>query len=259
LAAGGEIPDFAFGGDGYFGIHPSPYFNIIGGYGGAFSADPYNTFRTDDRGLTLKLKSVFEQGRSSDVNLVDATQFITAYGRAGLLYYSLGWAGTPGTLPTSPGIATARLVVDPTDNVSIGTFGVGGRRSASADTTAGPQAATSLWRAGVDVNATVADFTTQAVFMAAGDLVGKQAQDFGLGGYVELMYALRLEGRPVFFPLARVDWLQRDGGNVVSGTADISSYVFENARVGGEVSYQQPFGVNEPTVTAGSLYVDLAF
>ena len=261
LAVGGEFSgDFAFGGDGFIGIHPSPYFNVIGGFGTPFAPDPYNTFRTDDHGLTLKTKEALTEGHKSSMALVDDTSFVDGYGRVGMLFYMAGFAVTPGQLrATSPGVGLARVAIDPLENVSLGVFGVGGRRSQADPGVDGPAAPSTLWRAGADANATFADVTTTVAAVAAGDKLDGGVDQTSLGGFVETLYALRLEGRPVFMPLIRLDWVQRDGVDVLGGVLDLESYVFENVRVGAEVSYEQALATTDAPVKRGSVFLDLAF
>ncbi len=261
LAAGGEFDEgFAFGGDGFIGIHPSRWFNVVGGFGSAMSADPYNTFRTEDHGLTVKTKAAFTEGHQSAVAVVDDASFVTAYGRAGILFYSGGIALTPGELdPEHPGVVMARVAVDAVDGLTIGAFGLGGRRAAAADGE-GPAEDASLWRAGADLNATLFDVTANVVFVVSGDQLEGSAHEITFGGFVEALYAWRLDGRPALLPVARLDWVQRDGDNVLGGVVDLSSYVFENARVGAELSYEQVLTTSDDAgVGRGSVFLDLVF
>ena len=254
---GGAEDDFVPAGDGRMGIHPSPYLNVVAGFGGPFSADPYNTFRTDDIGLTRTVKAPLADGHTGGLAFADDMQFLEAYGRAGMFFYSAGILGEPNAVTgNTPQLGMARLAVDPMENLSFGAFGLGGRRPKNDE--AGVAADATVWRAGVDADATFADVTGVAAFLVAGDQLDEGTEQVNLGGFVEGLYTLRLEGRPILMPLARLDWVQEEGANVLQGTLDVSTWVFENTRVGMEGSYQSTIGQDDGDLV-GSLFADVVF
>lgn len=255
----GADEGFVPAGDGRLGIHPAPYFNVVAGFGGPFSADPYNTFRTGDIGLTRTEKSALTDGHDTSESLDGDAQFIEAYGRTGIVYYAVGLVGSQ-DLATGelPAIGMGRVALDPFDGVSIGAFGFGGRRQ-GGDAAGGPAKSSTNWRAGSDVNVQAGELTTIAAFVAAGDQLDGAAQTVNLGGFVEGVYVVRLEERPIFMPVVRIDWTEDGGVDLIQGSVNLSSYVFENARVGLEVSYAQPVqGVGAGDAT-GTVFADVAF
>jgi len=80
-----------------------------------------------------------------------------------------------------------------------------------------------------------------------------------LGGFVEGIYAIRIDGRPILLPVARIDWSQDNGDNILGGAFDLSTYVLENVRVGGEASYQSSLSPGATGTSVGTIFVDAAF
>jgi hypothetical protein len=260
LGAGAE-DGFTPSADGRVGVHPAKFLNVVAGWGPALAADPYNTFRTDDIGLTQTLKSSLDEGHDSGVNFTSNTEYLELYGRAGILFYEGGLIGSPNVLSGDlPQMGVARIAVDPIENLSVGAFGLGGHR-AGGDSGGGPAKASTAYRAGVDANGTVGDLTGVAAFVAAGDQLDGQSMNTNYGGFLEGIYAIRIDGRPILLPVARIDWVQENGGlNQLQTTFDLSSYVFENVRVGGEASYTAPMTSSFTRGSAaGTLFADVVF
>jgi hypothetical protein len=254
-AADGFIPSA----DGRVGIHPAKFLNVIAGWGPVLEADPYNTFRTDDIGLTQTLKTSIDEGHDSGVNFTANTEFLELYGRAGMVFYEGGIVGSPNVLSGDlPQMGVARVAIDPIDNLSFGAFGLGGRR-AGGDSGGGPPKPSTAFRTGVDANGTVGDLTGVAAFVVAGDQLQGQQMNTNYGGFLEGIYAIRVDGRPILLPVARLDWVQQNGGlNQLQTTLDLSSYVFENVRVGVEGSYAQTITQADGALS-GSVFADVVF
>jgi len=239
--------DFAAEGAGQVGYHMAPTFNVMGGWGGVFHIDPYNSLKDGGHRLSLAHKAGLMTPTPMGFGLHSDAYFLTLYGRADLLYYAVGYTGDPGNVEGNDARNfTARVAADFNENFSVGAFGwIGLKRDFEDPEDPTMTYSGSFEKAGVDANFDVDQLHGDAVFMVHHSKVeGATATDYG--ALAEVFYTYQMDGRPIFMPLARIDYkTDGDGEDTdVSGALQASTYVFENARLGveGDFDISKPSG-----------------
>ncbi len=243
VAAGeDESGETTISGHGVVGVHPSPLLNVVAGHGNIYHHDPYNS---------RSPHPIVAQHAH-----VNQSQFIQMYGYDSGLFYSLGATAGPAGKLGRDRQGYARLAYDFTDNISVGTFTRFGRTAEERDSAlahddaegghdeAAVAGATvpelNDLSAGVDFNATIGSFNTVALveWSSQKNVLDSSEKQQELVGYAEFFYVITSGDRPLLMPLVRADYAQDLELNrrKVSVTANLSSYILANARIGAEVA-----------------------
>lgn len=206
---------------GMFGLHPHQLFNIIVGKASTFAADPYDTL-SNMRRTTRNRRLPLNQAWSAGARIDDDVPMLAIYGRdtaVNRVFWSAAYSADVGESEGGgPKDFTGRLVVDVTNNVSVGGFVVTGAQQRTVD---GVSEDLDYGRYGVDVQATYADLTALAAFLRGRDDIFGRGRENNNAWYAEFFYTIGLDSVDIpgvmLVPIVRFDWYER-----ANGTADYS-------------------------------------
>jgi len=226
----------------YVGWYGSKYLNVVAGQGEPFRLDPYNTLA----GHTL----------TSGHSHPDAAKFVSLYGRASKLYYLSTFSTGGDGLISNTVLGSGRVAYDATSALSLGAYGQLGRQGTEGveeaittdpgDVTArvsvmneghGEQITGPLVSGGIDVNL-IAGGINGLLKVQYQRIDGEDETDEDITGDLQLFYTMMKNGRPLLVPLVQVKYEQPVGdAPSISATANLSSYVLANVRLGIEGTY----------------------
>lgn len=256
--------DFAPGVEmGIIGFHISPYANFMTGYGPYFFADPYDTLVDWGRRMTRSHRAPWDVTNSygSGVRLRSATQFVSFYGKASSLFYSIGYHRDTGD-PEGEGGSdiSARAAIEFTPefgdiatNISIGGFGVFGKQDIDGDV--------DFTRVGVDLQAEIGDsFNLLFAYLASKDDLGVDSEEKNNSFYTELFWVFYNKlNSPSFVPLVRIEKYEKSNGDIsfTDLSLNLSYYVTQNVRFSLEywTNLKTPVGVGKNNRITGYFIV----
>lgn len=242
-------------GPAVFSYHLNDAVNVHAVFGPMMWADPYSSY-VDHQRLTRGHVSVIDQRfGNADSSTYDSTdpppedegkrlrdsrQNLIISGRpVDMLFYSVGISGD-GEDPEgdNASIYTGRLVLDVTNNLSVGLLHVSGECDMH---TTGCDLPDSLprdfSRTGVDVQADVGDARINAVYVQAKDdtldtVAATQTEEENNAFYVQAQYMIKDGKRPSIVPLVRYDSYEQSDGTVEFKelTLNVTYYFSENAK-----------------------------
>ncbi len=230
LNAAPENGEMALSGHGVVGLHPSNYFNVVAGHGNIFHHDPYNSLA----GHSLTAEHAH----------ANASEFIQVYGYNEDIYYSAGLAsGARGKLGRDR-MGFGRFAYNFTPGIALGVFGkYGTTKSPSEDALERNHVESELQfnlprftvtRAGADLNAFVGNINVvgRANYLEKAE-AGAEAEKL-VEGMIEAIYVVTVDDRPLLMPLLRADYIRNldEGDQLLKMTANISAYIYANARLG---------------------------
>lgn len=231
-------------GPAVLGFHPSKALNILVAYGPMLWADPYSSY-SDHQRLTRGHYSVLDQRfGNADGNggvpdfegkrLRDARQNLIVSGRlTDPFFYSVTISGVGGDAEgEKPAVYTGRAVFDVTNKLSVGALVISGK--CDGQTAGCTVAERSFSRTGLDVQADIADFRVNAVYVSAkdDDITGT-TEEKNNAYYVQGLYVNKEGKHPRWVPLLRYDSYEKaDGADEYKElTANVSYYFRENAKI----------------------------
>lgn len=245
-----DYHDGHIGAGGRLGAHPSPYLNLYAGIGDPFDIDPYNTLHGHE------LTAAHAHGTSP---------YAAVSGRADSLYYSVGAAGGEvGTQLTDEWATTGRLAYDVVPEVQVGLLGRFGQEPTAEDIDDDHQHLSMLRQAhqvddhdddhyddhdddhserqemleiGADTNIAVDD-NLHLLGLAELEMSGDGLDETAFTGSTDVYYTYMADNRPLFMPLAGLEYERASGEDTVSVVGNVSSYLVSNARVGLEYDQQ---------------------
>ncbi|OGS04693.1 MAG: hypothetical protein A3G41_00345 [Elusimicrobia bacterium RIFCSPLOWO2_12_FULL_59_9] len=219
------------------GYHPSPYFNVIAGFGDFLhKVDPYQTLAHS--GFTRRASDVREL-------LMLDQQYLAVRGEAsqeglGALSYAVGLGGGQAATTAAtkaqegygPPNYNLRLVADTLKGLSVGAF----FRTGKDDLTSKNATGTSINKMSayavdalvevMDLNIRGAIVNAQNKVAATGVLNSKNS-----GGYLEAFYTIKKDDRPWIVPLLRFDTNKDKAARKKNHfLANLSCYLAENVR-----------------------------
>jgi hypothetical protein len=250
-----NVPNFGFSG-AKIGVHPSQCFNVMAGWAAPLSTDPYVTLASADNVITIHDRLLLSQTFDSSVNLVDAAPFVTFYGRTGPVFYSAGLVAPPNRMvAVNPTAAQGRLAVDVMDQLTLGTFGMGGQAFNNDNASI-----YNFGRVGADLNFGTQDYHLSAIGLFAIDQTGNAASTNYWGASGEFVYFFTQSGLPVFMPLARLEWFQGAGNtNTVNALVGGAFFMRQNFRLGLDANVDLLPAVEGQRNWRTTLYADLVF
>ncbi|NIM57946.1 MAG: hypothetical protein GTO16_03255 [Candidatus Aminicenantes bacterium] len=226
---------------GVLGFHFSPYFNVSIGHAPYFWNDPYDTLADWGRRMTRAHKAPLDVTRSysSGVRLRSANQFISLYGKAHGLYYSVGYhrdlsdpEGEGGEDISGRAAFEFKPKFGNTEaNISIGGFGVFGKQGGRGDE------GLDFNRYGLDLQAEIGDFFSLFfVYLFANDelalATGVDEKNNSLYGELFWVFYNKAQS-PSFVPLVRVENYERDDGasDYTDLTLNLSYFLTQNVKL----------------------------
>lgn len=226
---------------GVIGFHFSPYFNVSVGYAPYFWNDPYDTLVDWGRRMTRAHKAPLDvtSSYSSGVRLRKANQFISLYGKASGIYYSVGYhrdlsdpEGEGGEDISGRAAFEFKPKFGNTDaNISIGGFGVFGKQGGIGDE------GLDFNRYGLDLQAEIGDsFNLFFVYLFASDelalATGVDEKNNSLYGELFWVFYNKAQS-PSFVPLVRVENYEKDDGSstYTDLTLNLSYFLTQNVKL----------------------------
>lgn len=220
---------------GTFGLHPHQLFNVIAGKATTLAADPYDTL-SNMRRTTRNRRLALNQAGSAGVRIDDDVPMIAIYGRdtaVNRVFWSAAYSADVGDPEgEGPKDFTGRLVVDVSNNLSVGGFVMAGAQERTIEAVTRDLDYT---RYGIDAQATYADLTVLAVFVRARDDVFHGGRENNNAWYTEFFYTIGLDGVDLpgvmLVPIVRLDSYERaDGTNFSDLTLNLSYLPWENTK-----------------------------
>lgn len=198
-----------------------------------FFAAPYDTL-SGMRRLARGRNAVIDQrfgGADNGGKLRDRHQNVSIYGRpVPQLFYLVGWAGVANDAEGENASTLAgKLAFDLKPDVTVGVFGMVGECKAGASHC---DVDRDFSRFGVDLQAQYQNLRLQGAYMKANDDRNGVGKDENEAWYIEGLYTVKLNGRPVFVPSVRYDSYQRNDGSDRFGelVLNLAYYHKENIR-----------------------------
>ena len=214
-------------------MNQSESVNLQFSWGSNTFFDPYNSF-SNNRRLTRGTYGVIDQGFGGADNggkLRSSRQNIAIYGRlASKFFYGVAMSGDAGDAEGVQGnTVTARAAFDVMPSLSIGALVVSGTCAANAGNCLVDR---EYSRNAIDLQSEVANFTFNAVALAAKDDLTATTTEKNNAYYVQALYTAKDGARTTWAPLLRYDSYEKSGGTekVDELTASINYYVTENVR-----------------------------
>jgi hypothetical protein len=226
---------------GILGFHLSPYANVSIGYSPYFWNDPYDTLADWGRRMTRTHKAPLDvtASYSSGVRLRSPNQFISLYGKASLLYYSVGYhrdVGDPEGAGGEDISARGALEFNPKlgsldTNVSFGGFGVFGKQGGKGDE------GKDFNRYGFDLQAEIGEsLNLFFVYLLASDELtpGGGVDEKNNSLYGELFWVFfNKRKNPSFVPLIRIENYEKTDGQMdyTDLTLNLNYYLTQNVKL----------------------------
>lgn len=224
---------------GITGWHPSPYANVLAGYGPYFFSDPYNTLADWGRRMTRSHRAPWDITNSygSGVRLRSSTPFISFYGKANQFFYSVGYhrdlndpEGEGGEdISGRAAVEFSPEFGEIATNFSIGGFGVFGNQGEEEETQR------EFTRAGIDIQAEIGDsFNLLFALLRSRDDTDSGIKENNTALYGELFWIFSNSvSSPTFVPLARLDYYERKDGeeSFTDLSLNLSYYVVQNIKL----------------------------
>ncbi|MGB6679917.1 MAG: hypothetical protein WBF08_01160 [Candidatus Bathyarchaeia archaeon] len=225
---------------GIIGFHLSPYANISIGHGPYFWNDPYDTLVDWGRRMTRAHKAPLDVTSSygSGVRLRSANQFISLYGKASNIYYSLGYhrdvsdpeGGGGEDISARAAFEFSPKFGDTEADISFGGFGVFGKQGGKGDE------GIDFSRYGFDLQAEMGALNLFFVYLLAQDDLSPQGsiEEKNNSLYGELFWVFYDEAKsPSFVPLVRLENYEKDDGsiNYTDLTLNLSYYFSQNVKL----------------------------
>jgi hypothetical protein len=234
------------------GYHPSGYFNVRLAYSNLTQADPHDVYASHRR-LTVSEYSVTDSpfgGVDAASGLGAPRQTLSIYGRpARSVFCDVGAsAAAEDAEGERPRTFHGRVAVDLPSGITVGALGVGGRWE-------GDEGDSEYSRLGIDAQIDAASFRVMGAYVlatddaAAGGEARASGEETNSAFYVQALYALRQESRPVLVPLIRYDGYEMNDGEEQYGdvTLHVSYYAIQNVKLSAEYwgGVTVPEGVDE--------------
>jgi len=228
---------------GIVGFHISPYANISIGYSPYFWNDPYDTLVDWGRRMTRAHKAPFDVTASygSGVRLRSANQFISLYGKAESIYYSVGYHRDLSDPEGEGGEdISARAAFEFTPkfgeietNISFGGFGVFGKQGGKGDE------GIDFSRYGFDLQAEIGSLNLFFVYLFAQDDLSPEGgiDEKNNSLYGELFWVFYNKTKsPTLVPLVRIENYEKDDGKISYSdlTLNLSYYLSQNVKLSAE-------------------------
>ncbi len=212
--------------------------------------DPYDTL-AGARRLTRGRNAVIDQKFGSADNggkLRDRHQNVSIYGRPiPQLFYTVGWAGVAKDAEgESASTFFGKIAFDLQPDVTFGVFGIAGECKAGATNC---DVDRNFTRFGVDAQAEYQNVRLQGAYIKANDDRNGVGEDENDAWYVEGLYTVKLNGRPVFVPSIRYDSYQKNDGSDRYGEVVLNLAYYHKENIRAFVEYwtqvDAPAGVNK--------------
>jgi hypothetical protein len=226
---------------GVLGFHISPYANISIGYSPYFWNDPYDTLADWGRRMTRGHKAPFDitSSYSSGVLLREPNQFVSLYGKANNVYYSVGYhrdlddpEGEGGEdISARAAFEITPKIGDLDSNISFGGFGVFGKQGGRGDE------GIDFNRYGFDLQAEIGDsLNVLFVYLFANDelTLGSGVDEKNNSFYGELFWVFYNKRKsPSFVPLVRIENYQKNDGEIdyMDLSLNLSYYLAQNVKL----------------------------
>ncbi len=239
---------------GIVSFHLSKYANIQAGYGPYFFSDPFDTLADWGRRMTRSHKAPWDYTKNyaSGVRLRSATQFISLFGRAEGLFYSVGYHRDTGDPEGEGGEDVSARVAyefspefgDTAANISIGGFGVFGMQNKATEV--------DFTRIGVDLQVEIGEsFNLLGAYLASKDDLPGNLEEKNNSFYGEMFWVFynTALNSPSFVPLVRIENYERANGDIsfTDISLNLSYYVTQNVRLSVEYwsNLSTPDGVDK--------------
>lgn len=228
---------------GIVGFHISPYTNISIGYSPYFWNDPYDTLVDWGRRMTRAHKAPFDVTNSyaSGVRLRSGNQFISFYGKAKNIYYSVGYhrdlsdpEGEGGEdISARAAFEFSPKFGDVESNISFGGFGVFGKQGGRGDE------GIDFSRYGFDLQAEVGSLNLLFVYLLAQDDLSTEGtlEEKNNSLYGEIFWVFHNKNAsPTLVPLVRLENYEKNDGNIsyTDLTLNLSYYLSQNVKLSAE-------------------------